>query len=417
MKILIQHATIVTPHQELHFQKTNIQIENGSITALGADCETTTDRIIEGKNLHVSLGWFDPHVSFGEPGFEERETLTNGLAVAAASGFTTIGLNPDTNPPADNQAVINHLAQQSQHTLTQLLPIGCLTENNEGQHLANLYDMHTAGAVAFGDYKSSISNAQLLKIGLQYTQSFNGLLFSHPAAKDLENNGVIHEGITSTQLGLKGIPAIAESVQIMRDLEILRYTGGRLHFPFITTKESVAHIQKAKKEGLQVSCSVGLPHLLFDDRQLESFDSNFKFYPPLRTAADIQALREGLLNGTIDMVSAMHEPMNIEMKELEFDFAAPGSIGLEAAFGVLNTLFPLEKTIDFLTRGRKLFTKTLPKIEVGATANLTCFVPDPSGTFKKEALLSTSKNCAYLGIATQGEVCATLQHKKLWTKA
>ena len=194
------------------------------------------------------------------------------------------------------------------------------------------------------------------------------------------------------QLGLKRYSHTqrAESVQIMRDLEILRYTGGRLHFPFITTKESVVH-QQAKKEGLQVSCSVGLPHLLFDDRQLESFDSNFKFYPPLRTAADTQALREGLLNGTIDMVSAMHEPMNVEMKELEFDFAAPGSIGLEAAFGVLNTLFPLEKTIDFLTPGSKAVYENSSKIEVGATANLTCFDPDPSGTFKKKPYCPNQK--------------------------
>ncbi len=230
---------------------------------------------------------------------------------------------------------------------------------------------------------------------------------------DLEQNGVVHEGEASTRLGLKGIPRIAESVQIARDLELLKYTEGRLHIPFITTKESVFLIQKAKAEGLSVSCSVGIPHLYFDEAKIENFEANYKFFPPLRTQEDKTALREGLLSGTIDMVSAMHEPMNIENKELEFEHASPGSIGLEACFGILNNLFPVEKSIAFLTRGRRCFGLDIPQIKVGAKADLTCFDPDINYVLTKAHLRSTSKNCAYLGETLTGKVIATLNNDQI----
>ncbi|MEL0299380.1 MAG: dihydroorotase [Flavobacteriaceae bacterium] len=413
MKILLRNAVFVAPNQALHFQQRDILIEEGIITQIDTQIADKDARCIQSKNLHVSVGWFDPHVSFGEPGYEERETMANGLEVAAHSGFTALGINPDTDPLIDTHSDVSHLYKLGATALTQLHPIGCLTTGAQGQKMASLYDMHLAGAVAFGDYKKSIQNANLLKIALEYVQSFNGLLLSHPSNMDLEQNGVVHEGEASTRLGLKGIPRIAESVQIARDLELLKYTEGRLHFPFITTKESVSLIQKAKAEGLSVSCSVGIPHLYFDEAKIENFEANYKFFPPLRTQEDKTALREGLLSGTIDMVSAMHEPMNIENKELEFEHASPGSIGLEACFGILNNLFPVEKSIAFLTRGRRCFGLDIPQIKVGAKADLTCFDPDINYVLTKAHLRSTSKNCAYLGETLTGKVIATLNNDQI----
>jgi len=413
MKILLRNAVFVAPNQALHFQQRDILIEEGIITQIDTQIADKDARCIQSKNLHVSVGWFDPHVSFGEPGYEERETMANGLEVAAHSGFTALGINPDTDPLIDTHSDVSHLYKLGATALTQLHPIGCLTTGAQGQKMASLYDMHLAGAVAFGDYKKSIQNANLLKIALEYVQSFNGLLLSHPSNMDLEQNGVVHEGEASTRLGLKGIPRIAESVQIARDLELLKYTEGRLHIPFITTKESVSLIQKAKAEGLSVSCSVGIPHLYFDEAKIENFEANYKFFPPLRTQEDKTALREGLLSGTIDMVSAMHEPMNIENKELEFEHASPGSIGLEACFGILNNLFPVEKSIAFLTRGRRCFGLDIPQIKVGAKADLTCFDPDINYVLTKAHLRSTSKNCAYLGETLTGKVIATLNNDQI----
>ncbi|NBR73354.1 MAG: dihydroorotase [Flavobacteriia bacterium] len=413
MKILLRNAVFVAPNQALHFQQRDILIEEGIITQIDTQIADKDAHCIQSKNLHVSVGWFDPHVSFGEPGYEERETMANGLEVAAHSGFTALGINPDTDPLIDTHSDVSHLYKLGATALTQLHPIGCLTTGAQGQKMASLYDMHLAGAVAFGDYKKSIQNANLLKIALEYVQSFNGLLLSHPSNMDLEQNGVVHEGEASTRHGLKGIPRIAESVQIARDLELLKYTEGRLHIPFITTKESVSLIQKAKAEGLSVSCSVGIPHLYFDEAKIENFEANYKFFPPLRTQEDKTALREGLLSGTIDMVSAMHEPMNIENKELEFEHAGPGSIGLEACFGILNNLFPVEKSIAFLTRGRRCFGLDIPQIKVGAKADLTCFDPDINYVLTKAHLRSTSKNCAYLGETLTGKVIATLNNDQI----
>jgi dihydroorotase len=273
--------------------------------------------------------------------------------------------------------------------------------------------MQQAGALAFYDAFQPIHNPQLLKIALEYSQSFDGLLLSHPSNITLEANGQMHEGVTSTELGLKGIPSIAESIQINRDLELLENSGGRLHIPFISSAAGVAHIRAAKKKGLNVSCSVGLPHLFFDATALASFDANLKLFPPIRTQEDQKALREGLLDGTIDCVSSMHQPINPEYKELEFELALPGSIGLEACFGILSSLFPLEQAVRFLTRGKAIFSVPEPKIEVGQVADFTFFDPNQNNQLSPSDLLSTSKNCAFLGYQLSGKVLGCYNNKQL----
>ncbi len=406
MNVLIKAAKIVdASNKELHLKKRDIFIKNGVIDAIAIKIEATEDtQVIQLKNLHVSLGWFDCSVSFGEPGHEERETIENGLYTAGKSGFTDVVLNPNTNPIPDSNSNIVFLKSASQKQTTNLYPLGALTVKSEGEILAELFDMKNAGAVAFSDFKNPISNSNLLKIALQYAQGFNGLVYSFPLDKQIAGKGVVNEEEVATKLGLKGIPSLAEDLQITRDLHILEYTGGKLHIPTISTASAVKLIAEAKKKGLDVSCSVALHNLYFTDAVLEEFDTNYKVLPPLRTKKDTKALIKGLKDGIIDFITTDHTPLDTEEKILEFDNAAYGTIGLESAFGILNQIFDLEQTISLLTKGRERYGIQSPKLVIGEKANLTLFNPDEKYTFTKKQCLSTSKNSAYLNQEHKGVV-------------
>jgi dihydroorotase len=410
MKILLKNATIIDRSNPLHCKTVSLLIENGIIKEIDENINTKVDITIKEKNLHVSKGWWDPSVSFGEPGFEERETLDNGLITAAKSGFTSIGLNPNLNPVSDNHGAINHLINKSKGFTTSVYPIGCLTQSAKGEQMASLYDMKEAGSIAFGDYKIPIENSNLLKVALEYTQSFDGIISSYPLDEKISKGAMMNEGPTSTLLGLKGYGSYAESTRVYRDLKILEHTGGRLHFSFITSKDSVDLIESAKRKGLNVTCCTSLPHVLFTDDSLKGFDSKFKFFPPLLTNTDRQALREGLLSGTIDCITSMHEPKNIEIKNLDFISSADGSIGLETFFPILNNIFPIEKTIQFLTRGKSIFGVTDSNIEKGSNANITLFNPYNKSIFSKKDILSTSKNCTYINQEIKGHVIGSINN-------
>lgn len=406
MIIHIKSAVLIDPtNKNLHLKKRDILIRDGVIEKIGTRVEAPSRaKKINFTNLHVSLGWFDSSVSFGEPGFEERETIAHGLEVAGKSGFTEIVLNPNTFPLPDSSGDIVFLQNAGKNSVSKLYPLGTLTVKSEGKELAELFDMKSAGAIGFYDYKSPVGNGNLLKIALQYAQNFGSVVFSFPLDRQIAGKGVVNEGTVSTRLGLKGIPAIAEELQVARDLGILEYTGGSLHIPTISTAKSVALIEAAKKKGLDVSCSVAIQNLWFDDEALEGFDSNYKVLPPLRDKNDIKALVKGLKSGVIDMVTTDHSPMDIEEKRIEFDHAAYGSLGLEHAFGVLNTMFGMEKTVDLLTRGRNRFGIPSPKLAEGSEANLTLFNPDIEKIVGRDDLLSTSKNSMFLGEALTGQV-------------
>jgi dihydroorotase len=415
MNLLIKSATIVAPgHSSLHLKKRDIHIKNGKIEAIGTKISNLDDvRTLDQENLHVSLGWFDSGVAFGEPGYEERETLVNGLDVAGKSGFTEVVLNTNTNPTPDTSPDIVFLKERSTKKSTVLYPLGNVTMNGLGQALAELYDMHQAGAVAFYDYKAPLANANLMKIALQYAQNFDGLVFSYPLDKAIKGKGVANEGVVSTKLGLKGIPALAEELQITRDLYILEYTGGKLHIPTISTEGSIKLISDAKKKGLDVTCSVAVHNLTLTDTSLEEFDSHYKVMPPLRTKKDIKALQKAVANGTIDFVTTDHTPLDIEEKRVEFDNAGYGTIGLESAFGALNAIFGMEKTVELLTRGRSRFELENPELKKGAFANLTLFNPKGDYTFEKENIRSTSKNSAFIGQKLRGKVYGVINNGKI----
>lgn len=414
MNILIKAAIIVDESTKHHLKKRDVLIEKGKITKI-AKTISNSDQFKEIKlpNLHISQGWFDSNVSFGEPGFEERETLQNGLMTAAKSGFTHVAVNPNTKPVTDNKSTIHFLKSQASNNAVSLYAVGALTAGSNGKDLAELYDMNNEGAISFYDYKTPVKNPNLLKIALQYSQTFDGLIQSFPFESSIAKQGNVNEDTNSTKLGLKGIPNLAEELQIIRDLYILEYTGGKLHIPTISTKKSVALIRDAKDKGLNVTCSVSINNLILTDNVLDSFDSNYKLQPPLRTIKDIKALIKGLKDGTIDAVTSDHNPIDIENKKIEFDNALYGSIGLESCFGALNNKSGIEKTIKYLTGLKKEFKIQINSINEGNNADITMFNPDEQYVFIEKDILSKSKNSALLECQLKGKVYGIIANKKM----
>ncbi len=417
MKILLKSATIVDASSSHHLKKRDILIENGKISKIASKIPSSEKvKEVSFKNLHVSQGWFDSSVSFGEPGFEERENVENGLKTAALSGFTSVAVNANSFPVTDSKGHIKFLKSKADGSAVRLYPIGALTTGSKGIDLAELYDMQNEGAVSFYDYKHPIANPNLLKIALQYTQNFDGLVQSFPFEKSVARNGMVNEEENSTRLGLKGIPALSEELQIIRDLYILEYTGGKLHIPTISTKKSVELIKEAKKKGLNVTCSVSIFNLVLTDSVLEEFDTNYKLLPPLRTKEDNSALLKGLKDGTIDGVTSDHNPIDIEHKKTEFEQAFFGSIGLEGCFGSLNNLLGVEESVKVLTGLKNAFKISSIKIEEGNSSDFTLF--NPEGIFKlsENDIISTSKNAALLGTELKGKVYGIFANNQLITK-
>lgn len=415
MTLLLKSATIIDKSSPFHQQTKDILIENGIITNIEDSIENQKNsREINLENLHISQGWFDTSVCFGEPGFEERETIENGLVTAAKSGFTAVAVNSNTNPVADHKSAIEFLKNKANGFATKLYPIGSLTKNSDSKDIAELFDMQNSGAIAFGDYNKPISNSNLLKIALQYAQNFDALVISFPQDNSIAQNGLVNEEVNSTKLGLKGIPSLAEEMQIARDLFILEYTGGKLHIPTISTEKSVKLIKEAKKKGLDVTCSVATHHLVLTDDELKDFDANTKVLPPLRTKKDIKALIKGIKDGTIDMITSDHNPIDVEHKKVEYINAKYGSIGLESLFGALNNVIETETLVTCLTKNpRARFNLEISSINKGEKANLTLFNPEFSYLFSKEHIVSTSKNSIFLNKKLNGKAYGIISNNTI----
>jgi dihydroorotase len=414
MNILLKSAKIIDPTSSFHGNTLDILIRNGIIDKIDKYIDAPKASVIEHKNLCVSLGWFDSSVSFGEPGYEERETLDQGLSVAAASGFTQIAYNTNTNPLPTSKADISFLLRSALHTPTTLHPKGHITAQNNAQQLAELHDLSQAGAICFSNHKQPIDDPHLLLLALQYARGFDGLVESFPIDPQLAVHGVMHEGKVSTLLGLTGIPNLAEEIRIRRDLSILSYTGGKLHIPTISTAEGVGFIRQAKKDKIDVSCSVAIHNLIMTDEQLDGFDTRYKLMPPLRESKDQKALLKGLKDGTIDMVTSDHQPMDIEHKKVELEHAAYGSLGLETAFGSLCTMMDAEDAALILNRGKERFGVSQQSIQIGAQADLTLFTADGTTIVSKEGILSRSKNSAYLGKELKGTVIGVINNNSIF---
>jgi len=415
MNLLIKSATIIDPSSPFHNKNQDILIENGSISKISKLIENPVKyKEIRLDNLHISQGWFDTSVCFGEPGFEERETIENGLKTAAKSGFTDVAVNANTYPISDNKSAIEFIKNKGNNSATSLHPIGSLTKNAKSEDLAELFDMQNSGAIAFSDYNKPIANANLLKIALQYAQNFDALIVSFPLDNSIAQDGLVNEHINSTKLGLKGMPSLAEELQVARDLFLLEYTGGKLHIPTISTAKSVKLIKEAKKNGLNVTCSVAAHHLVLTDDELVSFDANTKVLPPLRTLKDVKALLKGVKDGVIDIITSDHNPMDVEHKKVEYSTAKFGTIGLESLFGALNKVLPLETLLTCLTtKPKNRFGIKNISINEGEKANFTLFNPDIESVFTEDNIVATSKNSIFLNKKMKGKVYGIIANNKV----
>lgn len=404
MVFLLRSVRIFSPGTPDHEKKKDLLIDNGIITAIAdrLDTDVATEYTIEDKNLCVSPGWFDLHVDFGEPGYEHKEDLSTGANAAMQGGFTGVLAMPSTNPPLHSKSEIEFIRTRSAGKLVDIHPAGCITVNQSGKDLAELYDMSLSGALAFTDDKHALLNSGVLLRALLYSKNFGGKIMLFPDDPDLSSKGQMNEGVVSTRLGLKGIPALAESSYISRAIQIAEYADAPVHFSTISTEASVQIIRDARKRGLKITADVAAYNLLLDDTSLDSFDSNCKVKPPLRTRHDIEALKHGLKDGTISFVTSDHRPQDIESKQKEFDLADFGMAGLETAFGVIRTALGSEFTtgqlVDFLAiQPRILLGLEIPKVMKGQKANLTLFAPDEEWTVTRESLQSRSCNTPFIG--------------------
>lgn len=413
MKTLLKSVTVIDKSSEFHNKKVDILIESGIIQNISeTPINENTEEVIEGENLHVSIGWFDLKANFREPGEEWKETIHSGALAAKKGGFTAVAVVPTTTHPTDNRSAIEFVINRGINTGVKLYPYGAISKELKGENLAELFDMYDAGAVGFTDNKKHLSSG-ITSRALLYSKSNNLLINIFPCENKISTNGQMHEGVASTKLGLKPIPSLAEELQIQRDLSLAAYHDTAIHFSTISTKKAVDLIRKAKQKGLKVTCDIAAHQLSFTDNDLATYDTNFKVLPPFREQEDIDALTEGLKDGTIDAICSDHTPHDIESKKLEFEHADFGAIGLETAFGAINIALKgkieLTTLIEKLTVNPRKITKLpIPSIKVGEKADLTVFNPNLTWTYNETDIVSKSKNSPFIGKELVGKPIATI---------
>jgi dihydroorotase len=404
MDILLRQVRLIDPSSPFHQQQADIFIQNGQIVEIGS-INRNADQVIDLPGLHVSAGWVDLFAHFQDPGFEYKETLETGARAAAAGGYTDVLILPNTSPALHNKSSVEYIVQRSRTLPVNIHPIAAISKNTEGKDLAEMYDMHASGAVAFSDGLNTIQSSGLMVKALQYLKAINKTVIQLPEDCSISGSGLMNEGVTSTRMGLPGKPDIAEELMIVRDIELARYTDSKLHITGISTAKSVALIQEAKKQGVQVTCSVTPYHLFYTEEDLAGYDTNLKVNPPLRTKKDQNALKEGLMNGAIDCIANHHLPQDKDHKVVEFEYAHYGMIGLETSFAAVRTALPgiseERLTEIFSSKPREIFELPQLSINNGSPACFSLFLPDQ--TWKPESFQSKSTNSAFKGIELKGK--------------
>jgi len=410
---LIKSAKVIDRQSPFHNQTVDIYIQDGVIQEIGTQIAKGADEVIDLPDLHVSVGWCDMRCVSSVPGLEHKDDLESLAASAKAGGFSDLAILPNTQPAIQTRDAVQYLKSQSDRLGVNFHPIAALTKDVQGEQMTEILDLHHSGAVAFSDGLHSTRSTGTMMLALQYLQTINGLLIQFPDDTSVSGNGQMHEGITSTRMGMKGIPALAEEIAIMKDLALLRYTGGRIHFSNISTAQSVETIRQAKAEGLQVTADVAAFQVYFTDMNMMVFDTNMKVKPPFRADTDHQAIWQGLQDGTIDAITSSHHPQDTESKELEFDLADFGILGLETAFGTINTRKPANFSIEELIE--KLTTQPrnilgLPQISIApqSEVHLTLFQPNEPWVFSKSHIHSKSNNTPFVGELFNGKVVRVL---------
>ncbi len=405
-KIFLQSATIVHPEFKSK-ESQDVLIIEGRIAEIGSGLKIPVGaEVIDAKDCFLSVGFCDLNVNFGEPGLETKESIASGCAAALAGGITALALMPNTTPALHSKSEISYILNKSKDEGVDIYPIGAISEDRKGEHMAELYDMKLAGALAFSDGDHPVKDTGLMSRSLLYAKGIESKLFAYAEDPGLAGKAPVNEGPMSTTLGLKGNPALAEELMIARDIELAAYHDTAIHFSTISSTKSVQLIREAKAKGIQVTCDVAAHHLVFTEDVLSDFDSNYKVKPPLRTENDRQALLAGLKDGTIDAIVSQHTPHEIEFKNVEFGLAAFGMIGLQTLLpmAIQAGLKPTELVDKLVVNPRKILGVDLPKIALGEQANLVLFDPKASWIFDSSSNRSRSANSPLMGQKLTGKV-------------
>jgi dihydroorotase len=417
MKVLIKQAKILDPGSVHDQTLRDILVVDGKIQEINTTVSAEYDQLIEADNLHVSPGFTDVFSNFADPGFEYKETLESGAAAAAGGGFTRVMVIPNTKPAIDVKAQVEYVVRKSHDLPVRIIPIGAVTKNNEGKELAEMYDMQQSGAVAFSDGTRPIQTSGMMLKALQYVKKFNGVVIQVPDDESMAPHGLVNEGITSTRMGLPGKPVISEELMVHRDIALAGYTNSNLHLTGVSSPRAIDAIHEAKQKGISVTCSVTPYHLFFCEEDLHSYDTYLKVNPPLRSRADMMALRQAVLDGKVDAVASHHFPHEFDSKILEFEYARNGMISLQTAFSAVRTAIPgisEEQLVSlFAISPAKIFGLETELIETGSNANLTLFVPDAAFRFEQSINRSKSKNSPFTGKDLKGKIIGTLYNNSI----
>lgn len=415
---LITSAKLILPGHKFNGQQVDILIKDGVIADIGNKIspKDKSVQLIDASSAVVSAGFFDLNANIGEPGYETKEDVQTGTAAAAAGGFTGISVHPNTNPAIQSRSEVALLVNAAKGNLVDVYPIGAISKKREGNELAELYDMKINGAIAFSDGNRSVQQAGLMGRALLYSKGFDGLIISFAQDESVAGGNQMNEGVMSTYLGMKGMPNLAESLMISRDLYLAEYNDAPIHFTTISTAESVELIKKAKAKGLKVTCDVAAHNLVFTDEEVAGFDSNYKVSPPLRTKNDVKALLKGLKDGVIDAVVSQHTPHEIEFKNVEFHIAKNGITGLQTALPLMiKAGLSDEQIVDKLVVGsREVVGVNLPTFEIGEKANLVVFDSKEKWTFDDKSNKSKAKNNPLFGSELVGKVKLVVNNNQLY---
>jgi dihydroorotase len=423
MKLLIANGHLIDPTEGQNSGK-NLLIENGRVVGWLNQKESAPEdaEVFDATGLIVAPGFIDLHVHLREPGQEHKETIASGCAAAVAGGWTSVCPMPNTQPVNDNAAITRYMIEQAERAgLANVFPVGAITKESNGLELAEMGEMKAAGAVAVSDDGRPVPNAGMMRRAMEYAKDFDLPVVDHCEDKSLSSGGVMHEGRTSLLLGLKGMPALAEELDAVRDIILAKETGAHIHIAHISTKNAIEAVRRAKNEGINVTCEVTPHHFTLIDKAVEGYDTNTKMSPPLRSEEHLEAILEGLKDGTIDAIATDHAPHHSDEKALEYDRAPFGITGLETAVGLAFTelvhkgIIDLGKLVELCsTNPAKIFRlKDRGTLRVGAIADVTILDPELNWTYKNSDSKSKSKNSPFDDWNFTGAAAATIINGKI----
>ncbi|MCA0395807.1 MAG: dihydroorotase [Bacteroidetes bacterium] len=412
MKVLLRQVLINDPLSPFAGSVQDIIVDNGKISQIGNELADSHAKEYSHAGWQAMPGFVDSFAHFNDPGMEYRETIETGAAAAAAGGFTTVMVVPNTKPVIDTKSAVEYIVAKNTQLPARVLPLGAVTRQTDGKELAEMYDMFANGAIAFSDGIQPIQSAGLLVKALQYIKAIDAVLIQVPDDTSIASHGLINEGIVSTRLGLPGKPMMGEELIVARDIKLARYADSKIHFTGVSSPKSIEYIRRAKDGGLNVTCSVTPYHLFFNDEDLLQYDTNLKVNPPLRRKEDMLLLRKAVLDGTVDCIATHHLPHNYDAKVLEFEYAKFGMIGLESAYAAVKTAIPelsdKQLTNLFSRNARTIFKLPAAKIALGQDIELTLVDPQASAVFSAADIRSKSRNSAFIGRELKGKIIGTL---------